>query len=49
MKPPTADTPPVRGCQLVAYETVGQVGIDGHDVHPGVAQEPVNNVLPGRP
>ncbi len=32
-----------------ANRTVGQVGIDRHDVHLGVAQEPVNNILPGRP
>ena len=32
-----------------AHGTLGQVGIDGHDVHLGIAQEPAGNILPGRP
>ncbi len=32
-----------------AHRTVGQVRIDGNDIHLCVTQEPVGNVLPGRP
>ena len=32
-----------------AHRTVGQVSIHGHNVHLGVAEEPVDNILPGRP
>ncbi len=41
--PPLAISPPA------AHRTVGQVRIDGHDVHLCVTKEPVDDVLPGRP
>jgi nitroimidazol reductase NimA-like FMN-containing flavoprotein (pyridoxamine 5'-phosphate oxidase superfamily) len=41
--PPLAVSPPA------AHRTVGQVRVDGHDVHLRVTKEPIDNVLPGRP
>ena len=41
--PPLAVSPPP------AHRTVGQIRIDGHDVHLCVTKEPLDNVLPGRP
>ena len=41
--PPLSISPPA------AHRTVGQVSIHGHNVHLGVAEEPVDNILPGRP
>jgi hypothetical protein len=41
--PPLAVSPPA------AHRTVGQVRVDGHDVDLCVTQEPVDDVLPGRP
>ena len=40
--PPLSIPPPA------AHRTIGQVSIDGHDVHLCVAKEPVDNILPGR-
>ena len=41
--------PPLSVSPPAAHRTVGQVSIHGHNVHLGIAQEPVDNILPGRP
>ena len=41
--PPFPISPPAAHC------TVGQVRIDGHDVHLCVTEEPVDDIMPGRP
>ena len=41
--------PPLPISPPAAHRTVGQIAIDGHDVHFRVTKEPVDDVLPGGP